>query len=86
MNGDHPNYIIVENSQNTEKSLGDSSERLSANARVESSQGVNNNSTRHCHQKSGKKSGEIGTKSMNGDHPNYSAGKIGQNTEKSPRD
>ena len=32
--GDHPNYYIIENGQNTEKSLGDSnsSEKPSANA------------------------------------------------------
>ena len=50
--GDHPNYRIIENGQNTEKSPGDlretccysnSSERPSANADVKNSKGDNNN-------------------------------------------
>ena len=55
MSGDHPNYSIVENNQNTEKSLGDLrrleetcchssyNERPSAKADVKNSQKVNNN-------------------------------------------
>ena len=50
--GDHPNYIIIDNSQNTVKSPGDlkwhsnSSESPSANADVKNSQGVNYNDYR----------------------------------------
>ena len=49
--GEYPNYYIIENGQNTEKSPGDlrrfavthSCERPSANTDVKNSQGVNNN-------------------------------------------
>ena len=50
--GDHPNYSIIDNGQNTETSPGDlrrlavtqnSSERPSVNADVKNSQGINNN-------------------------------------------
>ena len=48
--GDHPNYYIIENGENTEKSPGDlrrlavtQSERPSALADVKNSQGVNDN-------------------------------------------
>ena len=56
MNEGHPNYYIIENGQNTEKSPGDlrrlavtqkSSERLSAKTDVKNSQGVNNK--RNCY-------------------------------------
>ena len=36
--GDHPNYYIIENGQNIEKSLGDSRERPSANSDLKNSQ------------------------------------------------
>ena len=52
MSGDHPNYSIVENYQNTEKSPGDlrrvavdqtPCERPSANIDVKNSNGINDN-------------------------------------------
>ena len=42
--------------------------------------------TRCGQQRTGKRFRGIGNKSTSGDHPNYSTGKIGQNTEKSPGD
>ena len=38
------------------------------------------------HKRIGTRTGGLGNNRMNGDHPNYSIIKIGQNTEKSPRD
>ena len=37
----------------------------------------------HCHQKIGTRTGGLGNKRANGDHPNYSIIEIDQNTEKS---
>ena len=41
--GDHPNYYIIENGQDTEKSPGDLSEKQSANTDVKNSMDVLNN-------------------------------------------
>ena len=45
MSGGHPNYYIIENSQNIEETCchSNSNERSSANADMKNSQGVNNN-------------------------------------------
>ena len=40
----------------------------------------------YSHHKSDTGTGRLGNKRRNGDHPNYSIIKIGQNTERSPRD
>ena len=41
--------------------------------------------TGYSHQKIGTGTGELGNKTTSGEHPNYGI-KIGQNTEKSPKD
>ena len=41
---------------------------------------------RFSHQRIGTRTGGLGNKKTNGDHPNYSIIEIGQNTEKSPGD
>ena len=38
----------------------------------------------HSHQRTDKETGVLRNKRMSGDHPNYSIGKISQNTKKSP--
>ena len=43
-----------------------------------------NRCTRYSHQRIDKRTGGLGNKRVNGDRPNYSIIKIGQNTEKSP--
>ena len=42
--------------------------------------------SRYSHQKISRRTGGLGSKRTSGDHPNNSIIKIGQNTEKSPRD
>ena len=42
--------------------------------------------TRNNPQKLGKQTGRLGNKRTSGDHPDFSILKIGQNTDKSPRD